>query len=67
MIKTLSFLVNYNEPAGAYAARITTDDGRKFLGYFKTESGAAIAYNIAAKTYHKEYAKLNEVKNGKKV
>lgn len=34
---------------------------RKHIGYFKSETIAAIAYNEAAKEYHREFARLNIV------
>ena len=33
----------------------------KHIGIFKTKKEAALAYNEAAKRYHGEYAKLNEI------
>lgn len=33
----------------------------KYVGFFRTEVEAAIAYNEAAKKYHGEFARLNEV------
>ncbi len=53
--------VNWNKKAAKFTARIMTDIGRVFLGYFKTEAEAALAYNKAAKKYHKDFARLNKV------
>lgn len=42
-----------------WQARIMTDNGRLYLGTFKNEIDAALAYNEAAIKYHGEYANLN--------
>jgi hypothetical protein len=42
-----------------WEAKIFSDGNRKYLGSFKTEEDAAIAYNDAAKIFHGEYANLN--------
>lgn len=46
---------------GNYMARIQVDGIRLCLGRFDTPEEAAKEYNIAAKKYHKEYARLNNV------
>lgn len=45
-----------------WAAKIYLDSKRIFLGYYKTQEEAALAYNKAAILYHGEFAKLNEIK-----
>lgn len=42
-----------------WKAEITTPEGRKYLGLFKTPEQAAIAYDAAAKRWHGEHANLN--------
>jgi hypothetical protein len=45
-----------------YIARINiSKDKRKYLGSFKNEKDAVIAYNNAAVIYHGEFARLNKV------
>lgn len=44
---------------GKWVARIGHNKIRRFLGVFDLEDDAAIAYNIAAKTLHGEFANLN--------
>lgn len=55
--------VNWNKKSNLWTARITTDNGRKFLGYFELELDAAKSYNEAAKIYHGEFARLNIIEN----
>lgn len=47
-----------NKPWLAY---ITVNKKRTYLGYYKTEEEAALAYNIAAMKYHGNFAKLNSL------
>lgn len=42
-----------------WRARIRVEGKRIFLGYFDTPESAALAYDIAARTYHKEYGRYN--------
>lgn len=42
-----------------WKAEITTTEGRKYLGLFKTPEQAAIAYDSAARKWHGEHARLN--------
>ena len=44
-----------------WAVEIQVSNKRYFVGNFKTETDAAIAYNNAARILHGEYARLNEV------
>lgn len=44
-----------------WAAKITTQQRKIFIGLFKLEEDAAIAYNEAAKKYHGEFARLNVI------
>lgn len=48
---------------GKWQARIMPDVGKKrlYLGRFDTEREAAIAYNVAARKWHKEFANLNVI------
>jgi hypothetical protein len=55
--------VNWNLQSNKWTARINTDNGRKFLGYFNNEKDAGIAYNEAAKLYHREFARLNNIED----
>ena len=42
-----------------WKAEITTREGRKYLGLFKTPEQAAIAYDAAARRWHGQHARLN--------
>jgi hypothetical protein len=42
-----------------WKAEITTPEGRKYLGLFKTPEQAAIAYDAAARRWHGDHARLN--------
>ena len=46
-----------------YQARIGVNGKQIALGTFSTQEEAAEAYNLAAKEYHGEYARLNEILN----
>ena len=54
--------VNYIKETGRWAANIKINMKRIHLKSYKTEEEAALAYNKAAKKYHKEFARLNIIK-----
>lgn len=53
--------VVYEKSRNAWKATITKDQKTKFLGRFKTVTGAAKAYNIAALEFFGEFAVLNTI------
>lgn len=53
--------VSWSNKYNKWGVRIMTDRKYKHVGYFHFVTQAALAYNEAAKKYHGEYAKLNEV------
>lgn len=54
--------VAFHAQTGKWCARIRVGGGiRLWLGYYKTEIEAAIAWNRAAKKHHGEFATQNEV------
>lgn len=44
-----------------WRAQISINNRRTFIGLFKTEVEAAIAYNTEAKKHHGKYARINEL------
>lgn len=54
--------VHWFPQLGKWRAVIQTDGKRKSIGFFDWPSDAAKAYNIAAKKYHGEFARLNIIK-----
>lgn len=53
--------VYWYPPRSAWRARIQTHKKNITIGVFHSEKVAAIAYNLAAKKYFKEFAYLNKV------
>ena len=51
--------VGWYKPSKKWVARIKVNSQSKNLGYFKSKIAAARAYNIAAREYFGEFAKLN--------
>lgn len=54
--------VHYRIDLNKWCSRISYQKKKIFLGYFYTPLEAAIAYNNAAKLYHGEFCKLNEIR-----
>lgn len=54
--------VTWRKDSTAWEASIKSDGKNKYLGHFKTEEDAALAYNKAAKEVHGEFANLNNIK-----
>jgi hypothetical protein len=57
--------IYWNKRDKAWRCQIRTNNKQIFLGNFKNEIEGAIAYNQAAIKYHGEFARLNEVSNGR--
>jgi hypothetical protein len=53
--------VVYHKPTGLWMAQIGHEMKRFYLGYFKTEEDAALAYNVKAKFLFGDFARLNDV------
>ena len=53
--------VYFHKGTGKYMARIKKDKSTIYLGVFKDEKDAAIAYNKAAIKYHNQFANLNKI------
>ena len=53
--------VSLYKKTGKWTAQIHINGRKKHLGYFKDEIAAALEYNIAAKKYFGEFAKLNNI------
>jgi hypothetical protein len=51
--------VFFEKHSGKWVARIVVNGRRIWLGRFTSELDAAMAYDNAAKIYHKEFARLN--------
>jgi hypothetical protein len=48
--------------AGFFRAQIWVNKKRRYLGYFRSEEAAALAYNAAALAHFGEFARLNQVR-----
>lgn len=57
--KYLGVSMRINKSSISWKAEINSDNKRKYLGVFKSEELAAIAYNEAAEKLHGEFANLN--------
>lgn len=53
--------VSYCKETGRWKAQISIDTGTMHLGRFVDELSAASAYDRAAKTFHKQFARINGV------
>lgn len=61
LYKGVTFHKRKVDKFGKWVARIQVNQKSIKLGYFNSETQAALAYNAAAKKYHGKYAVLNEV------
>ena len=59
--KTSSQFKGVTKVRRKWRADIQVSGKRVYLGYFQTEHDAARAYNDAARMYHKDFAKLNDL------
>jgi len=59
--------VSYHKGHNKWQANICVNYQNIYLGIYETEEEAAIAYDIAAKKYFREYARLNFPENHKKI
>ena len=50
-----------DNPKKPWSVRIGFNGVGRYVGYFATKEEAALAYNEAAKKYHGDFARLNEV------
>jgi hypothetical protein len=57
--------VTYNRKRHVWQAYITADLKHLYLGAFSDAREAALAYNVAATLHHGEFARLNEVPDGR--
>ena len=57
--------VCWHKHRNKWITRITADKKSKYLGYFKKETDAALAYNLAALKYFGEFANINAIKERK--
>lgn len=53
--------VDLFSPFNKFRVRINFNGKSIFLGYYDNLEKAALAYNVAAKKYHKDYAFLNKI------
>jgi hypothetical protein len=53
--------VHWHKRLHKWSAQIQENKNHRHLGYFDTAEAAAIAYNVAARKYHGEFARLNLV------
>ena len=51
--------VSWEKDRGKWISNINVDYERKYLGMFKDEFKAAVAYDVAARYYHEEFCCLN--------
>jgi hypothetical protein len=52
------FLKGAYPHSGKWVARITHKSKTKYLGFYETEKEAHLAYQIAAKTFHQQFARM---------
>ena len=53
--------VSWNKLCSKWMTQIQVDRKKIYIGLYETQTGAAIAFNEAAKKYHGEFAYLNAV------
>jgi hypothetical protein len=56
--------VSFSRTERNWRAQIEVDGKNKYLGRFSDERAAAVAYNIAALRFFKEFAQLNDLSEG---
>ena len=60
--KGVTFSKSKKDAIGSWNARLNVNKSTVNIGRFKSEIEAAYAYNEAAIKYHKEYARINDIK-----